>query len=86
MVSSLTSPITNPLRSGPIDTPIFREGEAKGLFSSERTSQATCLGRMGKAHEVAKVLCFMLTDDASYVTGGTCTSRPSSAFTMSEFC
>jgi NAD(P)-dependent dehydrogenase (short-subunit alcohol dehydrogenase family) len=57
-------------RSGPIDTPIFRDGEAKGLFSSEMTSQATCLGRMGKPDEVAKVLCFLLTDDASYVTGG----------------
>lgn len=62
------------LRSGPIDTPIFRDGEAKGLFSSEMTSQATCLKRMGKPDEVAKVLCFLLTDDASYVTG--CTFEP----------
>ncbi|RHZ50530.1 hypothetical protein CDV55_101651 [Aspergillus turcosus] len=60
----------NSLLPGPIDTPIFRDGEAKGLFSSEITSQATCLGRMGKPNEVAKVLCFLLTDDASYVTGG----------------
>jgi len=35
------------------------------------TSKATCLGRMGQADEVAKVLCFLMTDDASYVTGGT---------------
>jgi NAD(P)-dependent dehydrogenase (short-subunit alcohol dehydrogenase family) len=34
------------------------------------TSKATCLGRMGNPEEVAKVLCFLLTDDASYVTGG----------------
>ncbi|KAJ6011556.1 short chain dehydrogenase/ reductase [Penicillium sp. IBT 35674x] len=59
----------NALLPGPIDTPIFRDGEAKGLFSSEMTSQATCLRRMGKPDEVAKVLCFLLTDDASYVTG-----------------
>ncbi|KAH6972762.1 putative short chain dehydrogenase/ reductase [Ilyonectria sp. MPI-CAGE-AT-0026] len=59
----------NALLPGPIDTPIFRDGEAKGLFSSEITSNATCLGRMGQAFEVANVLCFMMTDDASYVTG-----------------
>ena len=28
------------------------------------------MGRMGRAEEVAKVLAFMLGDDASYVTGG----------------
>ncbi|KAL1980674.1 hypothetical protein VTN96DRAFT_3654 [Rasamsonia emersonii] len=50
-------------------TPIFRDGEAKGLFNSEMLSSATLLGRMGQAHEVAKVLCFLLSDDASYVTG-----------------
>ncbi|KAJ5644112.1 short chain dehydrogenase/ reductase [Penicillium longicatenatum] len=59
----------NALLPGPIDIPIFRDGEAKGLFSSEMTSQATCLGRMGNPDEIAKVLCFLLTDDASYVTG-----------------
>ncbi|POR38191.1 Short chain dehydrogenase/reductase family oxidoreductase, putative [Tolypocladium paradoxum] len=71
----------NALLPGPIDTPIFRDGEAKGLFSSEITSAATCMGRMGQALEVAKVLCFMLTDDASYVTGGKWTAHSSSHLT-----
>ena len=56
--------------SGPIDTKIFREGEAKGLFNAETVSAGTLMGRMGKAEEVAKVLVFLLSDDASYVTGG----------------
>ncbi|KAI1859606.1 uncharacterized protein JN550_011914 [Neoarthrinium moseri] len=59
----------NAILPGPIDTPIFRDGEAKGLFSSSQTSARTCMGRMGKPEEVARVLCFMLSDAASYVTG-----------------
>jgi NAD(P)-dependent dehydrogenase (short-subunit alcohol dehydrogenase family) len=56
--------------SGPIDTKIFQDGETKGLFDSKVLGNATLLKRMGKADEVAKVLCFLLSDDASYVTGG----------------
>jgi len=55
---------------GPIDTAIFRDGEAKGLFDSDIISAGTLMGRMGKAEEVAKVLVFLLSDDASFVTGG----------------
>lgn len=56
--------------SGPTDTAIFRDGEEKGLFDSKAISAGTLLGRMGHAPEVAKVLCFLLSDDASFVTGG----------------
>ncbi|OCK79789.1 putative short chain dehydrogenase/ reductase [Lepidopterella palustris CBS 459.81] len=59
----------NALLPGPIDTKIFRDGEALGLFDSDMLSKDTLMGRMGKAEEVAKVLCFLLSDDASYVTG-----------------
>ncbi|KAK7905444.1 hypothetical protein LTR67_000166 [Exophiala xenobiotica] len=59
----------NALLPGPIDTKIFRDGEAKGLFNSEIISAGTLMGRMGQAEEVAKVLVFLLSDDASFVTG-----------------
>jgi NAD(P)-dependent dehydrogenase (short-subunit alcohol dehydrogenase family) len=38
-------------------------------------SKDTLLGRMGTAEEVANVLCFLLSDEASYVTGGECAIR-----------
>ncbi|KAJ2898107.1 putative short chain dehydrogenase/ reductase [Zalerion maritima] len=77
----------NALLPGPVDTKIFRDGEAKGLFDSDMLSRLTLLGRMGKADEVAKVACFMLSDEASWVTGGksVCfdTPRPSSVAEVS---
>ncbi|KIW13755.1 hypothetical protein PV08_08946 [Exophiala spinifera] len=59
----------NAVLPGPIDTKIFREGEAKGLFNADIVSAGTLMGRMGLAEEVAKVIAFLLSDDASYVTG-----------------
>ncbi|OQU94452.1 hypothetical protein CLAIMM_00807 [Cladophialophora immunda] len=59
----------NAVLPGPVDTKIFRQGEAEGLFNADVVSAGTLMGRMGKAEEIAKVLVFLLSDDASYVTG-----------------
>ncbi|TVY33495.1 Chanoclavine-I dehydrogenase [Lachnellula subtilissima] len=60
----------NAILPGPTDTKIFRDGEEKGLFSADAMGGSTLLGRMGSAEEIANVLCFMLSDEASFVTGG----------------
>ncbi|KAK7202351.1 short-chain dehydrogenase/reductase SDR, partial [Myxozyma melibiosi] len=60
----------NAILPGPIDTPIIRDGEKKGLFDAASIYNSTLMKRLGDVDEVAKVLCFMLSDDASYVTGG----------------
>ncbi|TVY85976.1 3-oxoacyl-[acyl-carrier-protein] reductase [Lachnellula willkommii] len=59
----------NAILPGPTDTKIFRDGEEKGLFSADAMGGSTLLGRMGSAEEIANVLCFMLSYEASFVTG-----------------
>lgn len=56
------------LTSGPIDTPMLRANEESG---AEGTAPVVPLGRLGEASEVANVVSFLLSDEASYVTGVT---------------
>ena len=60
----------NAIAPGPISTGFFGdvppEEEEK---MKERYGKMTALGRVGEADEVAAVACFLLSSDASYVTG-----------------
>ncbi len=58
---------------GTIDTPLVAEAtSAAGLDraqAEERAARAHPLGRMGRPEEVARVIRFLATDDASFLTG-----------------
>lgn len=56
----------NAVAPGLIDTPL---GRAASAGRPSRAGTLVPLGRQGQAAEVAKVVTFLLSDDASYVTG-----------------
>ncbi|RVT89413.1 SDR family NAD(P)-dependent oxidoreductase [Sphingomonas crocodyli] len=56
----------NAVSPGPIDTPLMAHMPAELLAEFGRV---TPMGRVGKAEEIAKVIAFVASDDASYLTG-----------------
>lgn len=62
----------NSIAPGPIETNFFDtavDDEEQKKEMTEQIRSQVPLGRFGKAEEVAAVACFLLSDDASYVTG-----------------
>jgi len=59
----------NAIAPGMIETPFVLQAFEGGLVSREKAEQQHALGRLGTPQEIAKVIRFLLSDDASFVTG-----------------
>lgn len=61
----------NTIPPGFIDTPMLRDSESKGLLGGgvDEHAQRTPVRRVGRPQDIAAATAFLVSDDASYVTG-----------------
>jgi 3alpha(or 20beta)-hydroxysteroid dehydrogenase len=59
----------NSIHPGPIDTPMLHSGMPEGFDPVEAMGRAVAAGRVGSPVEVAAMVCFLLSDEASYCFG-----------------
>lgn len=61
----------NCIAPGHIVTPMFENAIKEGKINLEAILRRTPLERLGRPDEIAKVAAFLVSDDASYITGVT---------------
>lgn len=59
----------NAVAPGPVETEMFRASSPQGSERETRLLESIPIGRVGRPREIAHVICALLDDDASYLTG-----------------
>jgi 3alpha(or 20beta)-hydroxysteroid dehydrogenase len=59
----------NSIHPGPIDTPMLRGGLPEGIDAAAAMARTVPAGRVGTVDDVAAMVAFLLSDDASYCYG-----------------
>jgi 2-hydroxycyclohexanecarboxyl-CoA dehydrogenase len=59
----------NVIPPGFIDTPMLRQAQAEGSVDFERSVATTPVGRPGRPEDIAAACAFLVSEEASYVTG-----------------
>jgi NAD(P)-dependent dehydrogenase (short-subunit alcohol dehydrogenase family) len=61
----------NAVAPGPTETKLFRDNNPEGSASAARYLAGIPVGRFGQPHELAAAICFLLGEDAGFITGQT---------------
>lgn len=59
----------NTVCPGSVDTPMLRAAIGESAEIAEQCKQMHLLGRIGRAEEIADLICFLLSEKASFITG-----------------
>lgn len=59
----------NTIPPGFVDTPMLRRSEADGFVNIEQQAAVTPVGRPGRPEDIAAACAFLVSDEASYITG-----------------
>jgi 3-oxoacyl-[acyl-carrier protein] reductase len=66
-----TGVTVNSVAPGPTETDLFLATSPLGSAAYERYLASVPIGRLGQPHELAAAICFLLSDDAGFITGHT---------------